>query len=113
MSGDTVATAMFAHGVRIFGRSLKYHRPRGLYSLDGECANTTMTVDGVANVRTETTPLKAGMQVHAQNVVGSAEFDLMGFLDKAKGFMGGHGLKVEITRIERQDPSAARFPVKD
>jgi hypothetical protein len=37
----------------------------------------------------------------------------MGFLDKAKGFMGGHGVKVELTRIERQDPSSARFPVTD
>ncbi len=82
VSGDTVATALFASGVRIFSRSLKYHRPRGLYSLDGECANTTMTVDGVVNVRAETTPVKAGMRVHPQNVVGSAAFDLLGFLDK-------------------------------
>ena len=87
VSGDTVATAMFANGIRIFGRSLKYHRPRGLYSLDGECANTTMTVDGIANVRTETTPLTADMRVHPQNVVGSAELDLMGFLDKLSPLM--------------------------
>ncbi len=87
VSGDTVATALFAGGVRIFGRSLKYHRPRGLYSLDGECANTTMTVDGVVNVRTETTLLRPDMHVGAQNVVGSAEFDLMGFLDKLSPLM--------------------------
>ena len=31
VSGDTVATALYASGIRIFGRSLKYHRPRGLY----------------------------------------------------------------------------------
>ena len=36
VQGDTVASALFANGVRIFGRSLKYLRPRGLYSLDGE-----------------------------------------------------------------------------
>mgnify|MGYP006306884053 FL=1 len=36
VSGDTVATALFANGVRVFARSLKYHRPRGLYSLDGD-----------------------------------------------------------------------------
>ncbi len=36
VTGDTVATALYANGVRVFGRSLKYHRPRGLYSLDGE-----------------------------------------------------------------------------
>ena len=40
VDGDTVATALFANGVRIFSRSVKYHRPRGLYSLDGELTNT-------------------------------------------------------------------------
>ncbi len=82
VAGDTVATALYANGVRIFSRSLKYHRPRGLYSLDGECANTMMAVDGIPNVRTENTLLKNGMQITAQNVKGSAEFDWMGFIDK-------------------------------
>ena len=59
-------------------RSLKYHRPRGLYSLDGECSNTCMEVDGIPNVRTENTLLKDGMVVKAQNVKGSA--DLIGWL---------------------------------
>jgi sarcosine oxidase, subunit alpha len=82
VAGDTVATALYANGVRIFARSLKYHRPRGLYSLDGECSNTMMAVDGIPNVRTENTLLKSGMQVKEQNVKGSAEFDWMGFIDK-------------------------------
>ncbi len=86
-SGDTVATALFANGVRVFGRSLKYHRPRGLYSLDGECSNTCMRVDGIPNVRTETTLLKDGMRIKAQNVKGSARFDLMGFMDKLDWLM--------------------------
>ena len=45
VAGDTVATALFANGVRLFGRSLKYHRARGLYSLDGESSNTMMAAD--------------------------------------------------------------------
>ena len=73
VAGDTVATALFANGVRIFARSLKYHRPRGLYSLDGECSNTCMDVDGVPNVRTENMLLKDGMVVKEQNVKGSAD----------------------------------------
>ncbi|MBW2635239.1 MAG: (2Fe-2S)-binding protein, partial [Deltaproteobacteria bacterium] len=32
LKGDTIASALFANGIRIFSRSLKYHRPRGLYS---------------------------------------------------------------------------------
>ena len=87
VAGDTVATALFANGVRIFGRSLKYHRPRGLYSLDGECSNTCMDVDGIANVRTENTLLKDGMAVKEQNVKGSAERDWLGFIDKLDWMM--------------------------
>jgi len=82
LQGDTIATALFANNVRIFGRSLKYHRPRGLYSLDGECSNTCMQVNGVPNVRCENTLLKEGMVVKEQNVKGSAENDLMAGLDK-------------------------------
>jgi sarcosine oxidase subunit alpha len=87
VAGDTVATALYANGVRVFARSLKYHRPRGLYSLDGECSNTCMDVNGVPNVRTENTPLKDGMTVKAQNVVGSADFDWMAFIDKLDWMM--------------------------
>jgi len=82
VAGDTVATALFANDVRIFARSLKYHRPRGLYSLDGECSNTCMDVDGIPNVRTENTLLKDGMVVKEQNVKGSANRDWMAFMDK-------------------------------
>jgi len=28
--GDTLASALLANGVRLLGRSFKYHRPRGL-----------------------------------------------------------------------------------
>ncbi len=82
VSGDTIATALYANGIRIFSRSLKYHRPRGLYSLDGESCNTFMEVDRIPNVCAETTRLRDGMTVNAQNVKGTPEFDLLGFLDK-------------------------------
>ena len=82
VSGDTIATALFANGVRIFSRSLKYHRPRGLYSLDGVCANAMMSVNGVPNLMTETVLLAPGMAVEDQNVKGSAQRDRLGFLDR-------------------------------
>ena len=82
VGGDTIAAALYAGGARIFSRSLKYHRPRGLYSLDGECSNTCMEVNHIPNVRTENTLLKAGMSVNAQNVKGTPDKDMMGFMDK-------------------------------
>ena len=37
----------------------------------------------------------------------------MGFFDKAKNFLSGYGLKVEFTRLEKQDPQYVTFPVTD
>ena len=80
-AGDTVASALYAARVRVFGRSLKYHRPRGLHSMDGESSNTLMRIDGVPNECAETTALRAGMSVSAQNVRGDPRRDVFGFID--------------------------------
>jgi len=37
----------------------------------------------------------------------------MGFFDKAKSFLGGHGVEVLHTQIEKQDPATARLPIGD
>jgi sarcosine oxidase subunit alpha len=80
--GDTVATALFANGVRVFSRSLKYHRPRGLYSLDGESGNCLMEIDGLANINAEIELLRDGTKVSPQNVLGTPENDFYGVLDR-------------------------------
>jgi sarcosine oxidase subunit alpha len=87
LKGDTVASALFANGVRIVSRSLKYHRPRGLYSLDGESGNTMVNIDGECNVRAETTFLTEGMNVLPQNTLGKVEKDLFGILNRFDTFM--------------------------
>ncbi|MGL4526438.1 MAG: 2Fe-2S iron-sulfur cluster-binding protein, partial [Aestuariivirga sp.] len=38
-AGDTVAAAVLANGQRVFGRSFKYHRPRGVVGLGSEEMN--------------------------------------------------------------------------
>ncbi len=86
-AGDTVASALFAAGVRVFGRSLKYHRPRGLYSLEGESSNTFMAIDGVPNECAETTALRAGMSVRAQNVRGDPGTDFFGIINPFERLM--------------------------
>ena len=49
--GQSIGAALYASGVRIFSRSFKYHRPRGLFCVAGECVNCLMQVDGRPNVR--------------------------------------------------------------
>ncbi|MFN0153853.1 MAG: 2Fe-2S iron-sulfur cluster-binding protein [Gaiella sp.] len=84
-AGDTVGSALFASGRRVFSRSFKYHRPRGLQCCSGHCANCQMTVDGTPNVRVCTTPVEQGMAVKPQNFVGSLDRDLMSLTDKLGG----------------------------
>ncbi len=77
VAGDTVATALYASGVRIFSRSFKYHRARGLYSLDGQSSTCMMEIDGIPNIKAEITSLREGMAVRPQNVLGSPQRDLL------------------------------------
>ncbi len=83
--GDTIASAMYASGRRLFTRSFKYHRPRGLLCCSGHCPNCLMTVDGVPNVRACVEPIRQGAVVETQNVLGSLNHDLMSVTDKLGG----------------------------
>jgi sarcosine oxidase subunit alpha len=84
-AGDTFGSALYAAGRRVFSRSFKYHRPRGLLCCSGACPNCMMQVDGVPNVRVCAEPVRFGADVRAQNVVGSLERDLLGAVDKVGG----------------------------
>jgi sarcosine oxidase subunit alpha len=83
--GDTIGSALFASGQRVFSRSFKYHRPRGLLCCGGHCPNCMMTVDGAPNVRVCTVPVAGGERVVTQNVLGSLRRDLMSVTDKIGG----------------------------
>ncbi len=43
-SGDTLASALLANNVQLFGRSFKYHRPRGLLGAGSEEPNALISV---------------------------------------------------------------------
>ncbi len=74
-AGETVASALFANGIRIFSRSEKYHRPRGLFCVSGNCSHCLMRVDGVPNTRVCKTPVTPGMIVESQNAWPSLKHD--------------------------------------
>ncbi|HZP89925.1 MAG TPA: FAD-dependent oxidoreductase [Actinomycetota bacterium] len=81
-AGDTVASALFRHGVRTFGRSIKYHRRRGLTCLTGDCANCLVRVDDEPGIRACVTPVRDGMRVEREGGVPSVERDLLAVLDR-------------------------------
>jgi len=83
--GDTIGSALFASGQRIFSRSFKYHRPRGLLCCSGHCPNCMMTVDGEPNVRVCVEQVREGARVKPQNVRWWLNWDLMAVTDKIGG----------------------------
>ena len=74
--GDTIVSALAAAGVRVFSRSMKYHRPRGILSYSFHDPNTTLQVGDEPNVRAGHRRLEAGMEVRAENVWPSLNFDV-------------------------------------
>ena len=83
--GDSLASALLANGVRVVGRSFKYHRPRGVLAAGAEECNALVTVGrgGLEepNVRATLQPLYAGLAAHSQNCWPNVEFDLGRSLD--------------------------------
>ncbi len=90
-AGDTIASALLANGVRIVGRSFKYHRPRGIWGAWTEEPNALVDVslDGrtTPNLRATTEPLVAGMAVRSVNAYPTAEGDRGAFLDRFSAFI--------------------------
>ena len=90
-AGDTIASALFAAGVRVFSRSFKYHRRRGLLCCGGQCPNCLVAVDDTPAERACVTPIAEGMQVRHINAWPSLDSD---FLHLAGRLTPGFGMQV-------------------
>ncbi|MGP0061470.1 MAG: sarcosine oxidase subunit alpha family protein [Beijerinckiaceae bacterium] len=79
-AGDTLASALLANGVRLFGRSFKYHRPRGLLAAGSEEPNALVELRNGArrepNTRATMVELYAGLEAASQNRWPTLGFDL-------------------------------------
>ena len=80
--GDNLASALYASGRRVFSRSFKYHRPRGLLCVGGNCPNCLVTVNGVPNVKACEKPVEMEMVVTSQNSWPSLNTDFFSIFDK-------------------------------
>lgn len=79
-AGDTLASALIAAGAKLFGRSFKYHRPRGLLTAGPEEPNALVELRAGArrepNNRATVVELFAGLEARSQNRWPSLAFDL-------------------------------------
>lgn len=74
--GDTIVSALAASGERVFSRSYKYHRPRGLLTASMHDPGCLLQVDHEPNVRGAHRLLREGMAVSSQNTWPSLQFDV-------------------------------------
>lgn len=79
-AGDTLASALLASGVRLVGRSFKYHRPRGIVTAGSDEPTALIELGGGArrepNSKATTVELYADLIARSQNCWPSLSFDL-------------------------------------
>ena len=89
--GDTLASALLANGVRLVGRSFKYHRPRGVFSAGSEEPNALVELRTGArhepNTRATVVELFDGLEARSQNRWPSLAFDALAVNDYVSDFL--------------------------
>ncbi len=79
-AGDTLASALLANGVRLIGRSFKYHRPRGIVCAGADEPNAMVQLETGArtepNMRSTQIELYEGLVAASQNCWPSVQFDI-------------------------------------
>jgi sarcosine oxidase subunit alpha len=87
--GDTVAAALLRRRITTFTRSIKYHRPRGPFCLQGSCGQCLMRIDGVPSLMACQVRAEEGMVCGRQNApLGLIEADVF----RAADFLFPEGL---------------------
>jgi sarcosine oxidase subunit alpha len=88
LDGDTIASALAASGLRVFSRSYKYHRPRGLLTASFHDPGCFFQVGDEPNVRGAHRLAEPGLDVRSQNTWPSLAFDVKAVNQLAGRFLG-------------------------
>src|SRR5690625_6679815 len=86
--GDTIVSALYAAGERVFSRSMKFHSPRGVLTGSMHDPGTIMQVDDEPNVRGAHRQIEDGMQVSSQNTWPSLKYDVRSVNQLGARFLG-------------------------
>lgn len=101
-STDSYAAAAWLAGQKVLSRSLKYHRPRGAFCLEGHCSGCLVRIDGVPNLRACQASCRDSALVESQNAFPSASFDVLGAVDKVyRRGMDHHTLMTSATVLNK------------
>ncbi|MEM7070555.1 MAG: sarcosine oxidase subunit alpha family protein [Pseudomonadota bacterium] len=90
--GDTLASALLGNGVRLVGRSFKYHRPRGIFSAHSFEPNALVTLHHNTpyqepNMRATNVEIYNGLKSFSQNHLGDLKKDMLAVNDFLSPFL--------------------------
>jgi sarcosine oxidase subunit alpha len=90
--GDTAASALLASGVKLYGRSVKYRRPRGVLTAGWDEPNALVTLgspgNGIPNLPATVLPIAANRELASQNRWPSLRRDVSALLGLGGGLLG-------------------------
>ena len=94
-AGETISSALFGNGVRVFGHHHKDGAPQGIFCANGQCAQCAVVADGLP-VKACMVPVRPGMKVRPldglpalPDVSGAAEMRPIGTIDVECLIIGG------------------------
>jgi sarcosine oxidase subunit alpha len=123
-AGDTLASALLANGMRLIGRSFKYHRPRGIVAAGPDEPNALVRVGSGArvlpNLPATMVELYEGLEAASINCWPGVGFDfgaVAGFFSRLlpagfyyKTFMWPHGAWMWYEKFIRNAAGLGRAP---
>ena len=65
-AGETIAAALYANGIKIFGYHHKDHSPQGIFCANGQCSQCMVIVNSIP-VKSCMVPIQEGMDIYPSN----------------------------------------------
>ncbi|MFK7803189.1 MAG: 2Fe-2S iron-sulfur cluster-binding protein [Anaerolineae bacterium] len=84
--GDSIASAVTAAGIKVIGRSFKYHRPRGLHGYGHEM-NSMVQIGNEVSISAWLRPVEEGIVVKSVNAWPSPDRDIMSITGMGDRFL--------------------------
>jgi sarcosine oxidase subunit alpha len=89
--GDTLASALIANNISVVGRSLKYHRPRGLFAAGSEEPNAILQIgygpSALPNQIATQIELYNGLEANCDSAWPNLKFDILSGIGLLSRFM--------------------------
>lgn len=85
--GDVISSALWAKGLKVMGRSFKYHRRRGLLSLANHDINALFQSADYPNIRGDVVSAEDGLSLTAVNTFGNLTWDAGSLVESIAKFL--------------------------